>query len=224
MTNNEFLQYIKPFCISDQKTKGILASLSGAQAIIESNWGRSGLSVKACNLFGMKGSYNGQSVIMNTKEWINGKYVTKACAFRKYPSFKESLEDHARLLSTAARYKNLINCPDYRTACRLIQKDGYATSPTYADTLIKTIERYDLYEWDSMINPYREPVTNLKLGSKGSAVRWVQYELRMHDYDLQIDGIFGQKTDAAVRHFQFNAGLVTDGIVGIKTRNKLKGV
>ena len=144
MTNNEFISYIKPFCIADHKNKGILASLSGAQAIIESNWGRSGLSQRACNLFGMKGSYHGQSVIMPTKEWENGRYVTKACYFRKYPSFKESLEDHARLLSTSARYSNLVNCPDYRTACKFIQKDGYATSPTYADTLIKTIEKYHL--------------------------------------------------------------------------------
>lgn len=223
MTNNEFISYIKPFCIADHKNKGILASLSGAQAIIESNWGRSGLSQRACNLFGMKGSYHGQSVIMPTKEWENGKYVTKACYFRKYPSFKESLEDHARLLSTSARYSNLVNCPDYRTACKLIQKDGYASSPTYSDTLIKTIEKYHLYEWDDNINPYREPVTNLKLGSKGASVRWLQYELRMNDYDVSIDGVFGPKTDAAVRHFQFHAGLLTDGIVGPKTRSKLKG-
>lgn len=223
MNNEEFLKYIKPFCISDHKNKGILASLSGAQAIIESNFGKSGLSVKACNLFGMKGSYNGQSVIMPTKEWIDGKYVTKACYFRKYPSFKESLEDHARLLSTSARYSNLVNCTDYRIACRLLQKDGYATSPTYADTLIKTIEKYYLYEWDNDINPYREPITNLKQGSKGASVRWLQYELRVNDYDVAVDGVFGPKTDAAVRHFQFHAGLITDGIVGPKTRSKLKG-
>lgn len=224
MTNNEFLAYIKPLCIADHKKTGILASMTGAQAIIESNWGRSGLSVKGNNLFGMKGSYQGQSVTMRTKEVINGfSYITIDAKFRKYPSFKESIEDHGRLLSSAARYKNLVNCKDYRTACKLIQKDGYATSPTYADTLIKTIEKYHLYEWDDNINPYREPVTNLKLGSKGASVRWLQYELRMNDYDVAVDGVFGPKTDAAVRHFQFHAGLLNDGIVGPKTRSKLKG-
>lgn len=226
MNNEEFLNYIKPFCISDYKTKGILASLSGAQAIIESNWGKSGLSVKACNLFGMKGSYQGQSVTMRTKEFVNGSYITINAKFRKYPSFKESIEDHGRLLSHSYRYKNLVNCKDYRTACKLLQKDGYATSPTYADTLIKTIEKYSLYLWDDAdhkVNPYREPITNLKKGSKGASVRWVQYELRLNGYDVAVDGNFGPLTEAAVCHFQFKAGLITDGIVGPKTRSKLKG-
>lgn len=226
MTNNEFISYIKPLCIADHKKTGILASMTGAQAIIESNWGRSGLSVKGNNLFGMKGSYQGQSVTMRTKEFVNGSYITINAKFRKYPSFKESIEDHGKLLSGAARYKNLVNCKDYRTACRLLQKDGYATSPTYADTLIKTIEKYFLYLWDDAdikVNPYREPMTNLKQGSKGVCVKWLQYELRLNGYDVAVDGIFGPLTDAAVCHFQFKAGLITDGIVGPKTRSKLKG-
>ena len=226
MTNNEFLAYIKPLCIADYKKTGILASMTGAQAIIESNWGRSGLSVKGNNLFGMKGSYQGQSVTMRTKEFVNGSYITINAKFRKYPSFKESIEDHGKLLSGAARYKNLVNCKDYRTACRLLQKDGYATSPTYVDTLIKTIEKYFLYLWDDVdikVNPYREPITNLKQGSKGASVKWLQYELRLNGYDVAVDGNFGPLTDAAVCHFQFKAGLITDGIVGPKTRSKLKG-
>ena len=77
MKNNEFLAYIKPLCIADNKKTGILASMTGAQSIIESNWGRSGLSEKGNNLFGMKGSYQGQSVIMRTKEFVNGSYTCK---------------------------------------------------------------------------------------------------------------------------------------------------
>ena len=80
-------------------------------------------------------------------------------------------------------------------------------------------------------NPYDEPKENLKKGSKGDGVKWLQYELIEAGYDLGkggdmnkgIDGDFGKKTDKALRAFQRSAKLVEDGICGKKTRDKLKG-
>ena len=71
-------------------------------------------------------------------------------------------------------------------------------------------------------NPYREPVTNLKKGMCGNLVKWTQYALNQCGYNLVVDGIFGHKTDEAVREFQRDNDLTVDGIVGIKTRTKLK--
>lgn len=146
-TDKSFLDLLKPYVLEDMKRTGILASLTGAQAFIESNKGNSGLTTKANNLFGIKGKYNGQSVIMQTTEYYNGVKTKVNAEFRKYPSWLESVADHSRLLTTK-RYSNLIDVIDYKQACVLVQTDGYATSPTYAQTLINTIEKYKLYEWD----------------------------------------------------------------------------
>ena len=75
-------------------------------------------------------------------------------------------------------------------------------------------------------NPYAEPNLNLKIGSKGEYVKWTQWyltELNWHSVG-NIDGIFGTKTDNAVRKFQAKHNLKADGIVGARTRTMLKEV
>ena len=149
MTDLEFLAAIKDDVINDMKESGILASLTASQAFLESNKGNSKLSKDPNNnLFGMKGSYNGQYVIMPTKEYKNGQYITIEAKFRKYPSWRASIKDHSDLFLKMTRYKNLIGETDYIRACFNVQEDGYATSPTYAKSLITVIEKYKLYEWD----------------------------------------------------------------------------
>lgn len=75
-------------------------------------------------------------------------------------------------------------------------------------------------------NPYAEPTTNVKYGSKGNDVRWLQYALNQRGYKLIVDGDFREKTKAAVIDFQHTVfpdnPAEHDGIVGKKTREKLK--
>ena len=71
-------------------------------------------------------------------------------------------------------------------------------------------------------NPYKEPTKIVKLGSKGDDVRYVQYALNLRWYKLVVDGVFGVKTDAAVRDFQKQNGLQIDGKVGPLTLAALK--
>lgn len=158
-SNAQFLAKIKDSVIMDAKRSGILASLTAAQALIESGSGNSGLTQKANNLFGIKGEYNGQYVTMKTQEWSPSKgYYTVEAKFRKYPSWEASISDHTDFLLRNSRYKNLIGVKDYKVACQLIHQDGYATSPTYAQALIKTIETHRLYEWDGAPEPVPEPI------------------------------------------------------------------
>ena len=75
-------------------------------------------------------------------------------------------------------------------------------------------------------NPYTEPAYNLRKGSRGTGVKWLQWHLLRLGYDLGADGIdgdFGKMTDAAVRAFQTDRGLEVDGIVGVLTRGAMKG-
>ena len=230
----EFLTIIKPMVIEDMQRNKILASLTASQALIESNKGNSGLTQKANNLFGMKGLYNGQCVTMLTTEYYNGIKTTINAQFRKYPSWKDSIDDHSGLFWRSARYANLRGCTDYRTVCINVQHDGYATSPVYSQTLIKTIETYRLWTWDKEAlgeayeipktgNPYPEPTKAVKMNSKGNDVRWVQYELNRHGYKLVVDGIAKNLTIGAILDFQKkHPPLVVDGICGTLTRAALK--
>lgn len=70
--------------------------------------------------------------------------------------------------------------------------------------------------------PYAEPRKDLRRGSSGNGVRWVQWHLNKTGAKLRVDGYFGTLTQAAVLRFQKTKKLVQDGIVGSKTRSALK--
>lgn len=161
MTSNQFFDAIKNDVIEDMKRTQILASLTASQAYLESGGGSSKLAKSPNNnLFGMKGTYNGQSVTFNTKEYVNGKYITVKAIFRKYPSWRESIADHSNLFLRMTRYKNLIGCTDYNKACENVQSDGYATAPDYAEKLKKVIRQFELYKWDSEVVEPDEELDN----------------------------------------------------------------
>lgn len=227
-TVETFLEKFRPLAITDMRETGILASLTGAQAFIESNKGNSGLTQKANNLFGIKGTYNGQSVKMLTTEYYNGIACRVYADFRKYPNWLDSVNDHSALFNRLARYKNLRGETDYVKACNNVAKDGYATSPTYATTLLNTINRYKLYTWDAEAlgtDPVKQDVLTpgeyyptLKKGSKNEYVYHWQLFLNLNGYDCGIaDGIFGKNTEIAVKNWQASHGLTADGIIGPKT-------
>lgn len=229
-TDKTFLATFKPFAINDMTQTKILASLTAAQGFIESGKGNSGLTQKCNNLFGIKGKYNGEGELFWTTEYYNGIKTRVQAYFRKYPSWAESVADHSSLFNRLARYKNLRGETDYIKACNNVKADGYATSPTYATTLIETINKYKLYEWDREvlnkvvdIRPALEPgayYPTLKQGSKGEYVLYWQRFLNANGFFCGIeDGIFGKNTKLAVMEFQSCHGLKADGIIGPKTWN-----
>ncbi len=103
------------------------------------------------NLFGIKGSYQGQSIYFPTQEWNGSQYITIQDAFRKYPNWSASVEDHGAFLVENPRYSNLLGVTDYRRVASLLQQDGYATAPTYASSLISIIEYNQLHQWDQEV-------------------------------------------------------------------------
>ena len=71
-------------------------------------------------------------------------------------------------------------------------------------------------------NPYKEPSKDIKSGSEGEGVKWVQWELNQKGANLKIDGKAGVNTVKAIKNYQKAKGLAVDGIVGEKTRAKMK--
>ncbi|ATI77054.1 phage tail protein [Bacillus licheniformis] len=156
MANTDFIKEIAPDAQRVYKKYDILASLIIAQACLESAWGTSGLAQKGKNLFGIKGTYNGQYVLMWTTEYDRKGNATRVQAkFRKYPSWYASLQDLAKLYVNGTswdpdHYKAIVGEKDYKKATAALVKAGYATDPAYATKLNNLIETYNLTQYDSV--------------------------------------------------------------------------
>ena len=149
-SNNAFIGSIVNGAIQGWTQHQILPSLTLAQAILESAWGKSTLASTYHNLFGIKGSYNGMSVNMPTYEEYGGRMVLINDAFRRYPDNNASVQDHTDFLIRNSRYHNLIGVRDADTATYLIRADGYATASTYTSSLRNVINTYDLTRYDKV--------------------------------------------------------------------------
>ncbi|WP_327195542.1 glucosaminidase domain-containing protein [Paenibacillus alvei] len=155
MKPTDFIAKIAPAAVEDMKKTGVPASLTIAQAALESGWGGSGLTVKANNLFGVKGSGPAGSVKMPTTEYRpDGTSYQILANFRVYHNWAESIEDHSKLLVNGTtddpkRYHKVLNA-DYKTACVEVWKAEYATEPDYPKLLIDIIEQHKLDKYDQM--------------------------------------------------------------------------
>lgn len=164
MTEREFVEKIGPLAAQDMKTSGILASITVAQACLESGYGSTELAVNANNLFGMKCSLSGNTwdsvwdgVSKYTKQTQeqkpDGTVYTITADFRKYPDILTSIKDHSCYLNGAMnggkkRYDGLSGEKDYRRAAELIKAGGYATDVSYVSKLCSLIERWNLTQYD----------------------------------------------------------------------------
>jgi flagellum-specific peptidoglycan hydrolase FlgJ len=146
-TQQSFIKKIAPHSVQAMREHGILASLTMAQAILESGWGKASIGN---NIFGIKAGsgWNGKTQVVSTKEFLNGKWVNIQDKFRDYPSIVDSIKDHTSLFVRLSRYQPLRGEQDYKRACYLVWKCGYATDPEYPNKLIQIIEQYKLYEYD----------------------------------------------------------------------------
>ncbi|WP_119325937.1 glucosaminidase domain-containing protein [Companilactobacillus musae] len=155
--DEQFIDYIGNSARKLASNNDLYASVMIAQAMIESGWGTSGLaSAPNYNLFGIKGDYQGESVNMGTQEDDGtGSLYSINSNFRKYPSYKESLEDYVSLLRGgtsgnsqmyAGAWKS--NTTSYKDATKYLT-GRYATDTTYADKLNSVIEKYNLTQFDT---------------------------------------------------------------------------
>ena len=211
----------------------IYPSVCIAQAAVESAFGTTQKMKNANAVFGIKvgtakyhfgTAWKDKSYSTKTHEVRNGKYQVETDDFRAYDSLEEATEDYFDLLCTASRYKSALNAPDYKACIRAIAP-SYATAEqlnhSYSNSVIKIIENYNLTRYDpEQKNPYNLTDTIIKIGSRGESVKWLQFQLRKAGYDIQIDGIYGPKTEAAVKDYQIK--VFADGIAGTLTIDKLK--
>lgn len=148
-----FIDKISAYAKVLQSEYGVLPSISIAQAILESNWGNSEISEKYNNFYGIKGSEEANTVLMNTKEFVDEEWIEINGRFRIYESWQDSMNAHTKLFVEGTtwnpqQYAAVLAADNYRDAAFALQASGYATDPTYPEKLIELIQQYKLDQFD----------------------------------------------------------------------------
>ena len=175
----QFLRNIIPAAQNVARGKDIYASVMIAQAALESGWGTSALSkAPNHNLFGVKGSYNGQSVNMQTLEDSGGQnYYSIQADFRKYPSYQESLEDYADKIVNGISGAPLFYSGAWKSKTNSYQDatayltGRYATDTAYGSKLNRIIEQFGLtkYDTETAVNMAEEIASNETTTTSGNS-------------------------------------------------------
>ena len=163
MSQAEFVDWIGQMAAADMQTSGILASVTAAQSILESGYGKSELALNALNLGGMKAElsgntwpsvWDGKTYCKGTAEQQpDGSYISIMADFRAYSSVAAYLADHSAYLAGAEtggklRYAGIVGCKDYRQAFQILKDGGYATSLDYVDKLCAVVDKWNLTRYD----------------------------------------------------------------------------
>ncbi|WP_051767747.1 glucosaminidase domain-containing protein [Amycolatopsis vancoresmycina] len=217
--NTDFIAVAGPAAQPGQAEFGVPASVTVAQAILESNWGR---SAPGNNYFGIKCGSGGHGPIaigcqdLPTQECDPGCHTVIA-SFRVYASMTDSFRDHGLFLRSNHRYDPAFDYPDNPDQfIREVAKAGYATDPNYAGKVIGLMGTYDLYRFNTPAPP---PLTaGISVGSDGT-----QLILSSKDNGTVLAkkglGLYGWtlETDPVVKKVATNGGvqliLTKDGTV-----------
>lgn len=155
MNKSEFIPTIAPLVIAENKKRGnpLFSSVVIAQAICESGWGQSKIMMKANAIFGIKATSNwkGKVYNANTQECYDGSTYTNITAcFRAYNSLAESISDYFDLITKSERYRKACVSNSPLECITAIKNGGYATSPTYINTIMSIINSNNLTKYDNV--------------------------------------------------------------------------
>ena len=185
ISKEEYIEIYKEDAVKEMLFSGVPASITLAQAMLESDFGNSPLARYANNHFGIKCH----------KGWTGGTFYQDDDArnecFRKYYTVYKSYRDHSEFLSNRKRYASLflLKRTDYKSWAKGLKKAGYATNPQYANLLIKIIEENVLYNYDKVrkmpVLAYNELANNqVKMLNKKRAIKFhdnnIKYLIARH--------------------------------------------
>ena len=157
MNKSEFIPTIAPLVQAENKKRGypLFSSVVIAQAICESGWGQSKIMMKANAIFGIKATSNwkGKVYNANTQECYDGvSYTNITACFRAYNSLAESISDYFDLITKLERYRKATVAETPLECITAIKNGGYATSPTYINTIMSIINSNNLTKYDNVEN------------------------------------------------------------------------
>lgn len=157
MQKSEFIPTIAPLVQAENKKRGypLFSSVVIAQAICESGWGQSKIMMKANAIFGIKAtsSWKGKVYNANTQECYDGvSYTNITACFRAYDNLAESISDYFDLITKLERYRKATVAETPLECITAIKNGGYATSPTYINTIMSIINSNNLTKYDNVEN------------------------------------------------------------------------
>ena len=180
-TYEAYIDEYREVAIEQQRKHGIPASITMAQAILESAAGQSELATKANNHFGIK----------CTSDWPGKTYKyddnrQNEC-FRKYADVADSYEDHSLFLKRK-RYESLfaLSMGDYKNWAYGLKACGYATDPKYPEKLIRLIELYDLNKLTfdkTIVRSDSDSKKKLFIDDEGTDIAFIEQE-KVEDYPM----------------------------------------
>jgi peptidoglycan hydrolase FlgJ len=142
----EFIRRMLPHAQEAERQSGVPASFILGQAALESGWGQSEAKnpdgSNSFNLFGIKATagWKGASTQVMTTEYQDLRAVRQRAGFRSYSSYAEAFADYARLVGSHPRYSGVARgAPTPEAFAGGMQRAGYATDPSYAAKLARTI-------------------------------------------------------------------------------------
>ena len=197
-----------------------------AQAILESDKGKSELAKNANNYFGIKyrpnrcPSSNGTYIKVGSEQDSNGKYTSSVMTWCKFPDMESCVKGYFEFISIS-RYDNLKTATDYETYLRLIKADGYATSNKYVENLINVIKTYNLTKYDEVKTMNIDGVelkTNLadksNYGSLRGAIKYIVIHYTGNDGDTDENNgkYFNGKNRNASAHYFVDDDSITQSV------------
>lgn len=186
-SRKDYIETWKEEAINQMHLYQIPASITLAQAVLESQYGNSKLSTEANNHFGIKcHKWTGDTFFQDDDK--------KNECFRKYENAKESFKDHSEFLKYRNRYASLfeLKMTDYKSWAKGLKKCGYATNPKYAQLLINIIEEYQLYEYDQPQRIAKVTVHSIENSNTDKSIKisaFVAPKLNTHKVKAKPNGV-----------------------------------
>lgn len=224
MSEKNFVEKIGKLAMADMKKTGILASVTVAQACLESGYGTTDLARNANNLFGMKCTLSGNTwksawdgkskyTKITKEEYTPGVITNVQADFRKYPNIEKSINDHSLYLTQAKRgsqlrYKGLVGEKNYRKAIQIIKNGGYATDSKYVDKICSLIERWNLTRFDKQKEV--KPMKIINAVSSSKVPKWGNQKKFIAVHYL---GVVGQNHDLQAGGYGAHYYIYWDGTI-----------
>ena len=205
---NKFINELAPIVVNEynrrlkKSEKVLFPSTVLAMAACESGW-----NLEAATLFGIKGD----GVELNTQEYIGGSYVDIKDSFVKYPNTTAAVIGLYDLVQWN-RYDNATSANNYIDECYNLQEAGYATSPTYAETLINITNDFDLLQFNIVFEKVQENIVDTQetiyIVKKGDNL----WNIVKDFYNLDESETAEKVEEVALNNKIDNPGLIYEGM------------
>lgn len=231
---SDFIAKIVNAAQQNERKTGIPASVTIAQAALETGWGRSRMAQSPINSYfsikcGSSSPHASGCTDVSSLEYDrDGKPYVKVSSFRTYDNPGDSLLDYGRLLTGLARYQSAFAFTKYPDQfISEVHKAGYATDPRYTEIVVLIMGKYSLYQYNvgggRAGAPPADLLPELRYGARGDYVKTLQSLLNSrNNAKLKVDGVFTGATQSAVRNWQQKLGLAVTGVVNRATWNSLR--